>query len=123
MCNLSGRPLSGLPVWALSLGGEYAYPVTVLEHLGQAYLHGEYSYRSKMYGDPSDSRYTLMPGYSLLNASLGLRDDRWDFSFWVRNLTNEHYLQNVTVQAGNSGLVAGTPGDPRTAGVTLRARF
>jgi iron complex outermembrane receptor protein len=58
-----------------------------------------------------------------LNASLGLRDDRWDFSFWMRNLTNEHYLQNVTVQAGNSGLVAGTPGDPRTAGVTLRARF
>jgi iron complex outermembrane receptor protein len=31
------------------------------------------------------------------------------------------YLQNVTVQAGNSGLVLGTPGDPRTAGVTLRA--
>ena len=76
-----------------------------------------------MYGDPSDSRYTLMPGYSLLNTSLGIRDDRWDFSVWLRNLTNEHYLQNVTVQAGNSALVVGTPGDPRTAGVTLRASF
>ncbi|HWU54223.1 MAG TPA: TonB-dependent receptor [Rhizomicrobium sp.] len=123
VCDLSGRPLSGLPVWALSAGGEYAYPVSILERSGQAYLHGEYSYRSKMYGDPSDSRYTLMPGYSLLNTSLGVRDDQWDFSFWVRNLTNEHYLQNVTVQAGDSGLVVGTPGDPRTAGVTLRATF
>jgi len=123
VCNLSGRPLSGLPVWSLSAGGEYNYPVTLLDEAGQIYLHGEYSYRSKTYGDPSDSRYTLMPGYSLLNTSLGLRDGPWDFSFWVRNLTNEHYLQNVTVQAGNSGLVAGTPGDPRMAGVTLRASF
>ena len=123
VCDLSGRPLTGLPVWALSLGGEYSTPVTWLDNSGQIYLHGEYSYRSKMYGDPSDSRYTLMPGYSLLNSSLGLRDGAWDFSFWVRNLTNEHYLQNVTVQAGNSGLVLGTPGDPRMAGVTLRATF
>lgn len=121
VCDLSGRPLSGLPVWALSLGGEYSRPVALLTESGQVYLHGEYSYRSKMYGDPSDSRYTLMPGYSLLNASLGLRDGRWDFSVWGRNLTNEHYLQNVTVQAGNSGLVVGTPGDPRMGGVTLRA--
>jgi len=121
VCDLSGRPLSGLPVWALSLGGEYSYPVALLDASGQLYLHGEYSYRSKMYGDPSDSRYTLMPGYSLINTSLGLRDGRWDLSFWVRNLTNEHYLQNVTVQAGNSGLVAGTPGDPRMGGITLRA--
>ena len=64
-----------------------------------------------------------MPGYSLINTSLGLRDGRWDLSFWARNLTNEHYLQNVTVQAGNSGLVLGTPGDPRMGGITLRATF
>jgi iron complex outermembrane receptor protein len=123
VCDLSGRPLSGLPVWALSLGSEYSYPVALLDESGQVYLHGEYSYRSKMYGDPSDSRYTLMPGYNLLNAFLGLRDGRYDFSVWVRNLTNEHYLANVTVQAGNSGLVLGTPGDPRMGGVTLRATF
>jgi len=123
VCDLSGRPLSGLPAWALSLGGEYSHAIALLDMQGQAYLPGEYSYRSKMYGDPSDSRYTLMPGYSLLNTSLGLRDGRWDLSVWARNLTNEHYLQNVTVQAGNSGLVVGTPGDPRMGGVTLRATF
>jgi len=123
VCDLSGRPLTGTPVWAVSLGGEYSYPVALLDAAGQIYLHGEYSYRSKMYGDPSDSRYTLMPGYNLLNTSLGLRDGRWDLALWVRNLTNEHYLVNVTVQAGNSGLVLGTPADPRMAGVSLRATF
>jgi iron complex outermembrane receptor protein len=91
---------------------------------GQVYLHGELSYRGKTYGDPSDSRYTLMPGYSLVNMSLGFRDNaRWDFSVWARNLFNEQYLQNVTVQAGNSGLVVGTPADPRMAGIALRTIF
>jgi iron complex outermembrane receptor protein len=123
VCDLSGRPLTGLPVWAVSLGGECGMPIALLDTSGQAYLHGEYSYRSKMYGDPSDSRYTLMPGYSLLNTSVGLRDGSYDLSLWVRNLTDEHYLQNVTVQAGNSGLVVGTPGDQRMTGVTLRATF
>lgn len=123
VCDLSGRPLSGLPAWALSLGGDYVTPLDLADLSGQAYLHGEYSYRSKVYGDPSDSRYTLMPAYSLLHTSLGWRNGKWDLSLWVRNLTNEHYLQNVTVQAGNSGLVLGTPADPRSFGATLRASF
>ena len=124
VCDLSGRPLSTLPRWALSAGGEYAHPVTLMDLPGQVYLHGELSYRGKTYGDPSDSRYTLMPGYSLVNMSLGFRDNaRWDFSVWARNLFNEQYLQNVTVQAGNSGLVVGTPADPRMAGIALRTIF
>jgi iron complex outermembrane receptor protein len=31
-------------------------------------------------------------------------------------------MQNMTIQAGNSGLILGTPSDPRVIGVTLRAR-
>ena len=124
VCNLTGRPLSGLPVWALSAGGEYSTPVSVLGMAGDAYLHAEILYRSKTYGDPSDSRYTVLPGYEITNLSLGFRAGKqWDISFWVRNLFDEHYLQNVTVQAGNSGLVVGTPGDPRMAAVTARLWF
>ncbi|CAM8656817.1 iron complex outermembrane recepter protein [Sphingobium xenophagum] len=29
-------------------------------------------------------------------------------------------MQNLTVQAGNSGLIVGTPSEPRLIGVTLR---
>jgi iron complex outermembrane receptor protein len=124
VCDLSGRPLSGLPVWALSGGGEYSVPVVLPVLSGDAYLHGEVIYRSKTYGDPSDSRYTLLPGYAITNVSLGLRAGRnWDLSVWVHNLFDTNYLQNVTVQAGNSGLVVGTPGDPRMAGVTGRISF
>jgi iron complex outermembrane receptor protein len=31
-------------------------------------------------------------------------------------------MQNVTVLAGNSGLIVGTPREPRTIGVTLRTQ-
>jgi iron complex outermembrane receptor protein len=41
----------------------------------------------------------------------------------VKNLFDEQYLQFVTIQTSNSGLVIGTPGDQRTFGVTLRARY
>jgi iron complex outermembrane receptor protein len=32
-------------------------------------------------------------------------------------------MQNLTVQPGNSGLIVGTPSEPRSVGVTLHARF
>jgi iron complex outermembrane receptor protein len=32
-------------------------------------------------------------------------------------------MQNVTIQAGNSGLIVGAPGDPATYGVTVKAKF
>ena len=41
----------------------------------------------------------------------------------LQDLFGERYLQHVTVQAGNSGLVVGTPSDPRMYGVTLRATY
>ena len=124
MCDLSGRPLSGLPKWAWSAGGEYRHDAVLAHSPGEAYLHGELNYRSSIYGDPTDSQYTQLSGYALVNASLGFRaQGHWEASIWARNLLGQNYLQNVTVQAGNSGLVVGAPGDPRTFGVTLRARY
>ena len=47
----------------------------------------------------------------------------WEASLFVRNLFDVRYLQNVTIQAGNSGLIVGTPGDGRSVSATLRTRF
>jgi iron complex outermembrane receptor protein len=119
-CDLSGRPLTGTPKWAWNAGGEYKQPAFG----GEAYLHGELAYRGDMYGDPSDSRYTVLKGYTVLNLALGWRAPKhWEAFLWAKNATDTKYMQNVTVQAGNSGLVVGTPGDPATYGVTVRARF
>jgi iron complex outermembrane recepter protein len=124
VCDLSGRPLSNLPKTVWTLGGEYKHGLALGALDGEAYLHAEATFRSDIYGDPTDSRYTVIKGYSLVNATLGYRSNSWwEASVWAHNLFDENYLQNVTIQAGNSGLIVGTPGDPRTFGVTLRARY
>lgn len=40
-----------------------------------------------------------------------------------RNLLDVYCTQNLTIQAGNSGLIVGTPGDPRIIGGTIRFRL
>ena len=122
-CNLTGRRLSGLPRWAGTIGADYAPPVTVAGHAGAIVLHADSSWRGGYYGDPSLSRYTWIDGYNITNASLGFRSDRgWEVALFARNLFASNYIQNVTIQAGNSGLILGTPSDPRTYGMTLRIR-
>ncbi len=50
-------------------------------------------------------------------------DGPWEVSIWAKNLLDEEYLQFTSVQAGNSGLILGNPGDPRTYGLTLKAKY
>jgi len=121
VCNLSGKPLSSLPKWTVSAGGDYSLPVPALH--GGFILHADSVSRTKQYGDPTDSAYTIIKGYTLVNASLGYRNAAgWEIDVFARNLFDTNYIQNVTIQAGNSGLILGTPSDPRTIGVTFRAR-
>lgn len=116
-CNLTGKGLPGLPRWSGTIGGEYTQPTRT----GQAFLRADVYARTAIYGDATDSAYTVIPGYVLVNASIGYRASAgWEVALFARNLFNRDYLQNVTVQAGNSGLIVGTPSDPRMFGVTLR---
>ena len=124
VCNLSGKPLSSLPRWVWSAGGEFHRPVTLGNLSGEGYAHLESTLRTRSFGDPSDSAYTVIGGYGLTNVSVGFRAPKgWEASVWVRNAFDAHYLQNVTIQAGNSGLIVGTPGDARSVGATVRMRF
>jgi iron complex outermembrane recepter protein len=120
-CDLSGRRLSGLPRWAGTLGADYAPDVRFGRFQGSLVVHADSSWRSGYYGDPSLSRYTWIGGYNVTNASIGLRSDKgWEVDLFARNLFASDYIQNLTIQAGNSGLILGTPSDPRTYGLTLR---
>lgn len=124
VCDLSGKSLSALPRWVESLGAEYVHPAVIAGLSGQAYVQGELQTRSDAFGEPSDSRYSVIDGFSVVNASAGFRQrGPWEVAFFVRNLFDRNYMQNLTVQAGNSGLIVGTPSDPRTYGLTIRAQF
>lgn len=120
-CDLSGRPLPALPRWAFAGGAEYTHPFALHRLAGEIFLRGDFSYRSDIFGDATDSAAAVMPAYGLVNVVVGFRQDGpWELLFWGRNVFDADYLQNVTVQAGNSGLVLGLPGDPASIGVTVR---
>jgi iron complex outermembrane receptor protein len=124
VCDLSGKLMPGLPRRSVSVGGEYTHELRIGRMMGVGYARLEVTSRSEVFGDPSDSQYTVIDGYTLVNASFGLRQaGPWEFSIWARNLTDGEYMQNLTVQAGNSGLIVGTPSDPRMVGVRIRAAF
>lgn len=63
-------------------------------------------------------------GYGIVNLRAGFRArSGWEAFVLVKNALDTNYLQFVSVQTGNSGLVIGNPGDPLTVGATVRVRL
>ena len=119
ICDLTGKRLASLPRFAVTAGLDYARPVGT----GTVTLHVDSASRSGYNGDPTISRFTYVNAYNLTNASIGYRfADGLEVLVFARNLLGADYLQNVTVQAGSSGLIVGTPSEPRIIGATLRFR-
>ena len=124
VCDLSGKPLASLPKLVLSGGFEYEHPAQVLGMAGNVYLRSDITRRDDSNAQSSISQYTWIEGYNLVNTSVGfMQGEAWDLSLWLRNVLKEEYMQTLTVQAGNSGLIVGLPSDPATYGLTLRATY
>lgn len=124
VCDVSGTRLPGISKWAASWGGEFTHPISFGARMGEGYIAADASYRSDFSSSASESQYLTVDGYALLNLRAGWRADKdWEIFFWARNVTGTEYFEFLSAQPGNSGLVAGQLGDPRTYGVTLRAAF
>jgi iron complex outermembrane receptor protein len=122
--DVSGTRLPGISRLAVSVGGEYAQAGVVRGRAGQFFVAADTSYRSRFSASPSESRYMFVPAYGLVNARVGFRAaSAWTVSLWARNLLDAQYFDLLTAAPGNSGLIVGQPGDPRTFGVTLRLSF
>jgi iron complex outermembrane receptor protein len=91
---------------------------------GQFYLGVDGSYRSDFSSNPSPSEGTKIHGYALTNLRAGFRTEAgFDVYGWVRNAFDVNYLELLQIAPGNTGLIAGTAGDPRTYGATVKWSF
>jgi len=123
-CDISGQRLPGVSKWSFSFGAEGNVPATFLGKPGEAYLGYDGSYRSNFSSNPSPSAYTFVDGYSVSNLRAGFRSgDGLNLFVWVRNAFDENYFEQLFVGPGNTGLIAGLPGDPRTFGATAAITF
>ena len=123
-CDISGQRLPGVSKWAFSFGAEGNIPAEFLGKTGEVYLGYDGSYRSDFSSNPSPSAYTNIEGYHLSNFRLGFRtEDGLNLFAWVRNAFDEDYFEQLFVGPGNTGLIAGLPGDPRTWGATASIAF
>ncbi len=123
-CDISGQWLPGVSKWSASYGLEYNIPIAAFGEGGEAYLGFDGNYRSKFSSNASRSIHTDIDAYSVENVRLGYRsDDGWELFGWLRNAFDEQYYEVLATTPGDTGLVAGQPGDPRSWGVTAKFRF
>ncbi|RYD43727.1 MAG: TonB-dependent receptor [Sphingomonadales bacterium] len=122
-CDISGFELPGVSKWAFSYGAEANAPVTLLAKDGQLYLGVDGNYRSHWNSNASPSIYTDVKGYALTNFRVGFRAEGFDVFGWVRNAFDVNYIETLQVAPGNTGLIAGQPGDPQTWGGTVKFSF
>jgi iron complex outermembrane recepter protein len=124
--SLTGKPVFQAPRWTVSAIARYDW--TVRDDI-RPYVQAQYTYRSSVFGDPQDSPGAVIPGYSLVNATIGAKfgeGGRYDASLWIQNAFNAVYFNTLggasIPSAGTFGF-DGELGPPRTFGATLRARF
>lgn len=120
VCDISGQSLPGVSKWAASWGGELDRKAGP----GTAYVGTDWSYRSRFSSSASPSKYMWIRGYTLANFRVGYRTrGGWNAFAWVKNAFDADYLDYLSAQPGNTGLIVGQPGDPRTFGITLTKQF
>ena len=108
-----------------SLTGTYTHPIGNNHELflrGEAYHSSEYALTTSLDPRPVANQ----DDFTLYNASVGFgpTDGAWQLQVWGRNLGEQEYKKGGFPSVGYLGSSFNIyPGDPRTYGLTLRARF
>ncbi len=120
--NVSGKRLINAPKWTAGAYGEYTLPVGAGH---EAYVRGEWNYRSEQLSSTFALRYEtfpfIAPSFSVFNLRGGFGNERWRVNAYAENLFDRDYFTNAYEQAFFSGVQV----EPsvRTFGVDVRFRF
>ncbi|GGE09701.1 TonB-dependent receptor [Polymorphobacter glacialis] len=122
--DASGGRLPGVSRYAISYGAEYRIPSAVFGQEGDFYVGVDGSLRSDFSSSATPSTVQNIEGYVLTNLRAGYRTQGgWELFGWVRNAFDTEYFDFLTAAPSSTGLIVGQLGDPRTYGVTAKARF
>ena len=112
----NGQVLTYVPKWNGAAYAEYSRP---LGNGWNGLVAADYQYQ----GNRLDTYRVYLPAYSLWDARAGVRNDRWQFTLYVKNLTNKEVP--VGTNGGGGGLLPEyyVMQTPRTVGVTFTQKF
>ena len=65
----------------------------------------------------------LMPAYDIVNARIGVKQEKWDFSLYGNNLTDERAFLALDQERGTRARIGYLTNQPRTFGTSLRVNF
>ena len=113
-----GDPIQGVPKYSARLGFEYRFAPTAL---GSAFVRGSGQWTGASHGTVvrSSSDY-IRPAYVTADASAGLTLERWEFTLFAKNLTNNRQIiQQPSIQGVSEAYYL----RPRTIGLTAAYEF
>jgi iron complex outermembrane recepter protein len=116
-------PVYQVPRWTVSTNLEYA---TQLTNDFEIYGRGDLAFVDKSFSANNNPLVPrVRPDYTLVDLRAGVRNDQYDFTLFVRNLTNEraNLADNRSLGAETPGLQRIVTNRPRTIGVEARVRF
>ncbi len=77
-------------------------------------------------GSPSATTFTFnpkLPAYQIGNLRVGVKNDQWELAFFVNNLWDENAKLALDQERGTLARVGYLTNQPRTFGITARAKF
>ena len=123
VCNtngdVGGNQMERQSKFQASLGGQITGELPGDTDLGY-YLRADVGHQSKMYAEAINQ--ATIGDRTVVNSSLGLLGDNYEIQWWVRNLFDAKYVQNVAVQQPNIAYNAYL-GERLTTGVTLSINY
>ncbi len=118
--DLSGTKPPGIHEFSMNASATYSFTLG----LAEAFIRGEYVYEDEVQVIENVPAEVASREVSMLNASFGLAfDNGVEITVWGRNLTDDEFLQSAFPAVAQLGSYSGYPNQPRTYGVTFRARF
>jgi len=118
--DLSGTKPPGIHEFSMVTSATWYFDIGSL----QAFLRGEYVYQDEVPVIENVPPEVASREVSELNASFGIGfSNGMELMLWGRNLTDDEYITTAFPGVAQPGTYSGYPNQPRTYGVTLRARF
>ena len=124
--DISGAKVAGVAEESISISGNWDWERG--EYTG--FIRADYQYESEVQilDDPVATAILATVGSStrksnIFNASVGVARGNYDLTLWGRNLNEDEFLVSAFPSVAQPGSFSGYPNQPRTFGLTFRARF